>query len=79
MMLCLLRILVGHVQTHMVDTVYLHLLVDGTRHDVAGSETQPLVVFLHERLSVGQSQDAAVASHRLCDEVCGMGLLRIIQ
>ena len=48
MMLCLLRVLVGHVKTNMVDAVNLHLLVYGTSHDVARSKAQAFVVFLHE-------------------------------
>ena len=36
-LLCLGRVLMRNVEAHVVDAVYLHLLVDGTRHDVARS------------------------------------------
>ena len=57
----------------------LHLLVDGPRHDVARSQRQPLVILLHERLAVRQFQHAAVAAHRLGDQIRRVRLLRVVQ
>ena len=69
----------GDVETNMVDAVYFHFLVDGAGHDVAGCEREPVVVFLHERLSVGQFQYAAIAAHGFGDEIGGMGLAGIVE
>ena len=71
--------LMGHVKTDVVQSVYLHLLVYGACHDVTWCERQPFVVFLHEGLAVGQFQYAAIASHRLGDEVGRVCLFRIMQ
>ena len=69
----------GDVQTDVVQTVNLHFLIDGTSHNVTGSQRQALVVLLHEGLAVGQLQDAAVAAHGLGDEVGGVCLVGIVQ
>ena len=69
----LFRVFVGHVEAHMVDSVHLHLLVDGPCHDVARGQREPLVIFLHERLARGQSQNAAIATHGFGDEEGRMG------
>ena len=66
--------LVCHVQTHVVESVNLHLLVDGASHDVARSQREPCVIFLHERLAIGQFQDSAVSAHSLGDEIGRMSL-----
>ena len=71
---CLCRVFMRHVEADMVQTVNLHLLVDGACHDVARSQREAFVVFLHERLAVGQTQDASVATHGLGDEEGGMRL-----
>ena len=71
----LLGILMGDVEAYVVDTVDLHLLVDGTGDDVTGCQREALVIFLHELLTVGQFQDAAIAAHRLGDEVGGVRLV----
>ena len=71
------RILVRHVQAHVVQAMYFHFLVDGTGHDVAWGEAKPLVVFLHELFAIGQPQDAAVSPHGLCDEVSRVRLARM--
>ena len=71
--------LVRHVQADVVQTVNLHLLVDGPRHDVARSQREPLVVLLHERLAVRQFQHAAIAAHRLGDQIRRVRLLRVVQ
>ena len=70
----LFGILVSDVEAYVVESVLLHLLVDGTCHDVAWSQTQSLVVFLHEALAVGQAQDAAIATHGFGDEEGRMSL-----
>ena len=41
----LLRVLVGDVETNMVETMNLHLLVDGTSHDVARGKAQAPISF----------------------------------
>ena len=69
----------GDVQTDVVQSVNLHLLVDGASHDVAWCQRESLVVFLHERLTIGQFQDAAIATHRLRDEVGRVRLLGVVQ
>jgi len=73
------RVLMGDVQTDMVQTVDLHLLVDGSCHDVAGGQREAFVVFLHEGLAIGQFQDAAIAAHGLGNEVGGMRLLGVVE
>ena len=79
MMLCLLGILVGDIQAYMFETVYLHFIVYGTCHDVARCKRQALVIFLHEFLTVGQSQDTTVTSHCFSNQVGGMTLCRIVE
>ena len=49
----------------MVQSVNLHLLIDGTCHDITWSQRQTLVIFLHEALAIRQTQDAAIATHSL--------------
>ena len=78
-MLRLLRILMRYVETHMVDAVNLHLLIDSPCHYVAWCQRQPFVVLLHKRLAVGQSQYAAISTHRLCDEISRMRLLGVVE
>ena len=78
-MLRLLGILVRHVEVYMIKTMDLHLLIDGTGDDVTRSEAQPLVIFLHERLTVGQFQNAAVATHGIRDEEGGMCLTGMVE
>ena len=63
----------------MVDTVYLHLLVDGASHDVTRSKREALVILLHERFAVRQTQYAAVTAHSLRDKEGGMGLAGMIK
>ena len=79
MVTSLLCILVCHVQTDMVNAVNLHLLVDSSCHNVAWSQRQALVIFLHEGLAIGQFQYTTIATHRLRDEVGGVSLVRIMQ
>ena len=70
----LLRVLVGHIQTDMVDRVNLHLIINRARNDVARCERQTRVVFLHELLAVRQAQNTSVAAHGLGDQIRRMGL-----
>ena len=78
-MLGLLRVFMGDVEADVVEAVYLHLAVDSAGYDVAGSEGEPFVVLLHELLAVGQAENAAVAAHRLRDEVGRMRFLRVVE
>ena len=73
-----LGVLVGDVQTDMIQSVNLHLLVDSASHNITGCQTEALVVLLHERLAIGQFQDAAIATHGLGDEIGGVCLVRIV-
>ena len=63
----------------MIQTVNLHLLIDGTCHDVARSQAQSLVIFLHEALAVRQTQDATISTHSLGDEEGRMSLSWMIE
>ena len=58
----------GHVQADVVQSVNLHLLIDGTSHDVAWCQRQTFVIFLHETLTIGQAQYATIATHSLCNQ-----------
>ena len=75
----LLGILVGDVKAYVIDTVNLHLLIDGAGNDIAGSEREALVVLLHKLLAIRKSQDTTVAAHGLRDKIGGMGLRRIVE
>ncbi len=57
--------LVADVQVDAVAAVPLHLVVDGTRHDVAGRQLRLRVMFRHEALAVGQQQPATLAAYGL--------------
>ncbi len=63
----------------MVDAMDFHFLVDGASHDISWGKRQSLVVFLHKRLPVRQSQCAAISTHCLCYEICRMRLSRMIE
>ena len=63
----------------MVDTMELHLIIYSARNDIAWRERESFVVFMHKLLSVGQSEDATVSSHRLGDEVGRVRFSRVIQ
>ena len=75
----LFRVFMGDVETDMVDAMNLHLLIDGTRHDVTRCQRKAFVVFLHKLLAIRQLQDTAIATHGLGDEVGGMRLLRVMK
>ena len=72
-------ILVGYVQTDMIQTVDFHFLIDGARHDVARSQTEPLVILLHKLLAVRQTQNTSVTTHGLGNEVGRMSFSRVVQ
>ena len=75
----LVSILMGDIQTDVIQTVNLHLLIDGTSHDVARSQRQALVVFLHKRLAIRQFQYGTIATHSLRDKVGRMRLVGVMQ
>ena len=79
MMFGLLRIFVRYIQTHMIDGMDLHLIIDGTCHDITRCQTQTRVVFLHELFAVRQSQNTSVPAHGFGDEVSRMRLFGIEQ
>jgi hypothetical protein len=61
----------------MVQPVFLHLEVDGTRHDVARRQFTARIVVLHETRAIGQRQVPALTPQRFGDEKAA--LLRVIQ
>ena len=63
MFLCFFRIFVGDVQINMIVSAILHLVVNGTCHDVARGKRETRVVFLHEFLAVHSTEYATVAAH----------------
>lgn len=65
--------LVGDVEEHAIGAGAFHLGVDGTGHDVAGSEFGPRVIAVHEALAVGTQQQPAFTADRFRDEE-GFGL-----
>ena len=75
----LLGVFMSDIEAHVVESVYLHLLVDCPCHNVAGCKRQALVVFLHKGLAVGQFQYTAISTHGLGDEKGGMCLAWVIQ
>ena len=75
----LLWILMGYIETDMIQSVNLHLFIDGTSHDVTRSQTQSLIIFLHETFAVRQTQDATISTHSLGDEEGRMSLARMIK
>ena len=64
MFLCFFGIFVGNIQIYMVVSTILHLVVDGTCHDVTGSQGKTGIVFLHELFAIHGAQYASVAAHR---------------
>ena len=53
----------AHVQVDAVRAQALHFMVDGARHDVAGSQLAAFVEALHEAAAVRQQQASAFAAH----------------
>ena len=76
---CFLGVFMSDVETHVVKSVYLHLLVDCPRHNITWGKRQALVVFLHERLAIRQFQYTAISTHCLGNEEGGMCLARMIE
>ena len=58
---------VRNVQIHMGQATGVHLVPDGTRHDVARREFCAVVVRGHEALAVEQTQEGTFAAQRLGD------------
>ncbi len=79
MQLGLLRIFVGNIQTHMIQSMYFHLLVNGTSDYITGCQTQTLVIFLHELLAIRQTEYSTIPSHCLRNQVCGVCFSRMEQ
>lgn len=59
------------VQIDMIFAPQLHLLVDGTGNDVARSQRESRVIFVHEFLPVERPEHTAVAAHGFRDEEAG--------
>ena len=78
-LLSLLCILVCDVKAHMVKGMNLHLVVDGTSHDVTRSKTETLIIFLHELLTIRQTENTSVTTHGLCYEIGRVSLLWVEQ
>ena len=75
----LVGVLMSDVQTDVVDTMNLHLLIDGAGYDVTWCQGETFVIFLHKLLAIGQLEDATITSHGLGDEVGRVGLLGIVE
>ena len=71
-------IFVCQVKAHIVQSVYLHFVVDGSCHDVSRCKRKAFVVFLHKLLSVWQSKHGSIATHRLGDKESRMCFRRIV-
>ena len=78
-MLGLLRIFVGDIEADVIQSMNLHLAVNGASHNIARCQRESFVIFLHELLPVGKTKNAAITSHRLCDEVGWMRFLRVVE
>ena len=76
---CLGRILMGHIQTYVIQAVNLHLLIDGTRHDITWCQRQTLVILLHKRLAIRQLQYATITTHSLGNQEGGVRFVRVMQ
>ena len=65
---CFFGVFVGDVEIYVVGAALFHLRVDGASHDVARSERQPRVVFMHEFLTFEVAEHSSVAAHGFGDE-----------
>ena len=72
-------ILMGNIETNVVNAVYLHLFIYSTSHDVTWSQREAFIIFLHEGLASRQSEYATIATHSLSDKVSWMGLAWMIE
>src|SRR5574344_382624 len=79
MMFCLFWVFMGDIQTNMVNAMHLHLFIDGTGYNVTWCQRKTFVIFLHERFSGRQLQNASVTSHCLCDEESRMGFSWVVE
>ena len=79
MVLGLLGVFVGDIETDMVKTVDLHLVVNSACHDIAWRKRETWIVFLHKLLAIRQAENTSVTTHRLGDEVSRMRFYRVIQ
>ena len=61
-------IFVCQVKAYIVQSVYLHFVVDGSCHDVSRCKRKSFVVFLHKLLSIRQSKHGPIATHGLGNE-----------
>ena len=73
----LFGVFVRHVEADVVQSVNFHLAVNGPGNDVSWSQREALVVFLHKLFAIGQTQDAAIATHGFRNQIGRMRLLRI--
>ena len=78
-LLCLSGIFMSHIQTDVIQSVYLHFLIYGTCYDITWGQRQSLVVLLHKLFAIWQFQDTAIATHSLCDEVGWMSLFWVME
>ena|SRR5690554_1808955 len=65
---CLIGILMGHVQIHVLFTPLLHLRVNGTGHDITRCQRTSLVVFMHKLFPIQRFEFPPVSSHRFGDQ-----------
>ena len=52
MALCHFSILVCQVKTNMVESVYLHLMVDSSCHNITWGKRKSFIILLHELLTI---------------------------
>ena len=78
-MLGFFGIFMSNVKTNVVYTMYLHLLIYSSRHDITWSQREAFVIFLHEGLASRQSEYATITTHSLSDEVSRMSLAWMIE
>ena len=45
-------IFMSNIQANVIETVNLHLLINGTSYDIAWSQTQSLIIFFHESFAI---------------------------
>ena len=75
----LFGVFVGNIEADMVKTVNLHLVVNGTCHNIARRKREACIVFLHKLLAIRQAENTSVATHRLSNEVSRVRLGWVIQ
>src|SRR5665647_3539941 len=65
---CFLSIHFGHIQVHKIMSSHLHLIVDGTSHNITGSQRATFIVFLHKLLSILCSQHRSITTDGFCNQ-----------